>query len=159
DHAGGAITGAGRERQARNATTTNAGCKALHTDNAFSRDYAGHAIACKQPGSANASARGKTSDTSAADAGQAGHGLAFAATRQRRQARNSAATDSRRTSGTTAGKASCAGGCRRGPAATGRAKGWSTATKGVPTRQDQGGRGPPHRFPRHALRQHPYVQT
>ena len=42
DHAGGAIIGAGNNRQALNAATTNAGCKA-HTDNAFSRDYAGHA--------------------------------------------------------------------------------------------------------------------
>src|SRR5262249_44939830 len=80
DHAGGAIIGAGSKRQARNAAATNAGCKAIHTDNAFSRDYAGHAIACKQAGNANASPRCKTSDpVTAADPGQAGHGLAFTA--------------------------------------------------------------------------------
>jgi len=140
DHASGAITGAGRKPQARN-VATNAGCQALHTDNAFRRDYAGHAIAGKQAGNANASARCKTSDTAiAADAGQAGHGLAFTAARERYQARNAAATNSRRTSGTAACKANCAGGCRRGPAASGGAQGCATATKGVSGWQDHGGR-------------------
>src|SRR5262249_30115696 len=63
NHAATAIPGAGRKRKTRNAATTHAGCKAIHTDNAFSRDYAGRAIACKQAGNANASARCKTSDT------------------------------------------------------------------------------------------------
>ena len=99
------------------------------------------AIAPGQAGNANASARCKTSDTViAADAGQAGHGLAFTPARERCQARNAAATNSRRTSGTTACKANCAGGCRRGPAASGGAQGRATATKGMPGWQDHGGR-------------------
>src|SRR6516162_9569314 len=99
------------------------------------------AIAPGQAGNANASARCKTSDTViAADAGQAGHGLAFTPARERCQARNAAATNSRRTSGTTACKANYAGGCRRGPAASGGAQGRATATKGMPGWQDHGGR-------------------
>src|SRR5262249_56467781 len=49
-------------------------------------------------------------------------------------------TNPRRTSGATACKARCAGGCRRGPAASGSAQGCATATKGVPGWQDHGGR-------------------
>jgi len=139
--------GARRERQTRSAATANAGCKARDTDNAFSRDCAGLAIACKQAGNANASARCKTSDTViAADAGQAGHGLAFTPARERCQARNAAATNSRRTSGTTARKANCAGGCRRGSAASSGAEGRATATKGMPGWQDHGGRERPARL-------------
>src|SRR5262249_36148213 len=141
DRGGGAIVGAGKNREAGKAATTTAGCKALHTDHAVSGDCAGHAIACKQVRNANASTRWKTSDTvSAADACQAGHGLTFAAARERCQARNAAATNSRRTSGAAACKARCAGGCRRSPAASGSAQGCGTATKGVSGRQDHGGR-------------------
>src|SRR5262249_26735094 len=61
-HAGGANTGAGSD-QARNAATTNAGRKAPCTDNAFSGDHAGHAIACNQARNPPAAgARGNTPD-------------------------------------------------------------------------------------------------
>src|SRR5262249_9191492 len=88
-HAGSAITGAWRERQARNAATTNAGCKALRTDNAVSRDHAGRAIVCKQARNvAAAGARCKTAGAvSAPGADQTDHRLALAASSRRCQTR------------------------------------------------------------------------
>jgi hypothetical protein len=102
-----------RQRQARNAATTNAGCKALYTNNAFGRDHAGHAIAWKQARNAGtASARRKTGDTIiATGADQARHGVAIAASRRRCQARKSGDTASRR-------KAACAGSRCRKPGTT-----------------------------------------
>ena len=89
-------------------------------------------------GNANASARWKTSDTViAADAGQAGHRLAFAASGSRCQAGNTA--HPRRKSGeATAREAHCAGRRRCTPGAG--AQGCSTATKGMSARQGHGGR-------------------
>src|SRR5262249_39296990 len=141
-HAGDAITGAGSD-QARNAATTDAGCKALCTDNAFSGDRAEHAIACKKArNSAAASARGKTADaSSAAGADQTGQRGALAASGRRCQARNAATANTRCTSGGTAahkarrpGRRCCEPGTSCG------AQGCSTATQGLPGGEDHGGR-------------------
>jgi len=139
-HARDVNAGGRRTCQTQTAAVANAGCKAGHTNNAFSRDHAWHAIACRQARNANASARWKTSDSViAADAGQAGHGLAFDAARQRCKACNAAATSSRRTFGATACKARCASGCRceRSTIPVG-AQACSTAAKGMPAREEDG---------------------
>src|SRR5262249_12021043 len=138
---GGATTGPGSGRQARSAATTNAGCKALCTDDAFSRGHAGHAIACKQARNAVAAGtRCKIGDAiSAAGTGQAGHRIALAASGRRCQAGHAVTPNTRCTAGATACEANCASSCRRGPA-NGGAQGCPTATKRVSGRQDHGGR-------------------